>query len=95
MGKKGIAIGYSPSKGVPEILAIARGFLVDKLLQIARENNITIYNDSDLAEVLSLMKPGDEIPEDLFSIISEVLAYCYKINEKFKEKIIKSSKDFI
>ncbi len=88
--KKGIAVSYSPGKLAPEILAVARGFLVDKLIQIARENNITIYEDSDLAEILSFMKPGDQIPEYLFRVMSEVLAYCYKVNEKFKDKILKS-----
>ena len=87
MKKKGVALEYSPDKGVPEVLAVARGILVDNLLKIARENNITIYKDSDLAEVLSLMKPGDMIPENLFGIISEVLAYCYDVNAKFKEKL--------
>ncbi|MBN2038957.1 MAG: EscU/YscU/HrcU family type III secretion system export apparatus switch protein [Spirochaetes bacterium] len=87
MGKKAIALQYSPDKGVPEILAAARGILVDNLLKIARENNITIYNNSDLVEVLSSIKPGDQIPENLFGIISEVLAYCYNVNIKFKKKL--------
>jgi len=56
---------------------------------IAKENNITIYKDSDLAEILSCMKPG-EIPENLFRVMAEILAYCYKTNEKFRDKIIKS-----
>ncbi|MFH0977176.1 MAG: EscU/YscU/HrcU family type III secretion system export apparatus switch protein [Spirochaetota bacterium] len=87
--KLGIAIGYSSNKPAPEILAVARGFLVDRLIQIANDNNITIYKDSDLAEILSFMKPGDQIPETLFRIMSEILAYCYKVNEKFREKMVK------
>jgi flagellar biosynthesis protein len=90
MNKKGIAVGYSPGNSAPEILAIAKGILVDKLINIAKENNITIYKDSDLAEILSLMTPGDKVPENLFHILSEVLAYCYRINDKFKEKVEKA-----
>lgn len=86
--KKGIAVGYTPGKA-PEILAAVKGFLVDRLIKIAKEHNITIYKDSDLAEILSCMKPG-EIPENLFRVMAEILAYCYKTNEKFRDKLIKS-----
>ncbi len=86
--KKGVAIGYIDKKRAPEILAQARGIFVDKLLKIAKENNITIYSDSDLTEVLSTLKVGSEIPEHLFRATAEVLAYCYKVNDKFKKKII-------
>lgn len=85
--KKGAAIGFSFEQGVPEVLVTAKGFLVDKLLQIARENNITIYKNQDLAEILSLMNPGEEIPESLYRVMAEVLAYCYSVNTKFREKI--------
>ncbi len=88
-GKKGIAVGYSPGEPAPEILAVARGLLAERMLVIARENDITIYKDSDLAEVLSNMAPGDCIPESLFSALSEILAYCYRINEKFRDKMDK------
>ena len=84
--KKGVAIGYS-GRGVPRILAIARGLLVEKLLRIAEENNITIYRDSDLAETLAVLNVGNEIPEDLFFAVCEVLAYCYRINNEFREKL--------
>jgi flagellar biosynthesis protein len=87
--KLGIAIEYSVNKPAPEILAVARGFLVDRLLEIANDNNITIYKNSDLAEILSFMKPEDQIPETLFYVLSEILAYCYKVNEKFREKMLK------
>lgn len=85
--KKGTAIRYSADKKVPEILAQARGILVQKLLDIAKKNNVTIYKDPDLAEVLSALKTGSEIPEDLYRAMAEVLMYCYNVNEKFREKL--------
>ena len=85
--KKAIAVGYLPEESAPQILASARGFLAERMLEIARENDITIYNDTDLTEVLSCMSPGSYIPENLFRAISEILAYCYRINEKFRKKM--------
>lgn len=86
--RKGTAIRYSTNKKVPEILAQARGILVEKLLEVARENDVTIYKDPDLAEVLSALKIGAEIPESLYRAMTEVLLYCYNVNEKFREKLI-------
>lgn len=85
--KKGVAVGYSGNKSAPEILFKARGELVDKLLQIAQENNITIYKDSDLVETLSALETGKQIPETLYQAMAEVLAYCYKINDNFRQRI--------
>ncbi|MBN1495993.1 MAG: EscU/YscU/HrcU family type III secretion system export apparatus switch protein [Spirochaetes bacterium] len=83
--KVGVALEYSGD--VPKILAIARGLLYDTLIRIAGEYNITVYRDSDLAQALSLLPEGSEIPEPLFKAVSEVLAYCYRINSEFKIKL--------
>lgn len=87
MIKKGIAVGYSPGDPAPEVLAVARGLLAERMLEIARENDIIIYKDSDLAEVLSYMSPGSSVPEKFFRAVAEILAYCYRINDKFRQKL--------
>ncbi len=84
--KKGIALEYRNS--APVIIAKAKGQLLEKLLEIAREKGITIYRDPDLAEILSVFETGSEIPEELFKAVSEVMAYCYRINSEFREKIL-------
>jgi flagellar biosynthesis protein len=83
--RTGVALEYSGD--VPKILAVARGILFERLMQIAREHNITVYHDSDLARMLAQLPVGSEIPETLFKAVSEVLAYCYRINSEFKAKL--------
>ena len=84
--KKGVALGYLPEWGAPRVLAAARGYLVESLLKLAEKYNISVYREPDLAEALSALEPGDEIPEDLFKAVAQVLAYCYRINADLKEK---------
>ncbi len=84
--KKGVAIGYSGD--LPKIIASARGPLLEKLLEIAKTYNITVYRDGDLAETLYAFPIGSDIPEDLFVAVSEVLAYCYRVNSEFRKKIM-------
>ncbi|TFH39864.1 MAG: flagellar biosynthesis protein FlhB [Chrysiogenales bacterium] len=81
----GVALEYSGD--LPKVVAVARGLLYDRLIQLAREHDITIYHDPDLAETLSHLPRGSEIPEALFIAVSEVLAHCYRVNSGFKEKL--------
>lgn len=89
MEKKAAAIGYTGAEQVPKILALARGILVEKMLEIADTYNITVYHDSDLAETLSALPVGIEIPGELYKSVAEVLTYCYKVNAEFREKLNK------
>ena len=85
---KAVALEYRQVS--PKVLSVARGELVKKMLKIADEKGITVYRDKDLTEVLAILNPGDEIPESLFSAVAAVMAYCYNVNDKFREKIMES-----
>jgi len=83
--EKSVALQYD--KDAPKIIASARGILAEKMIKIAEEKKITIYKDHDLAEILSKFKAGDVIPETLFGAVSVVMAYCYRINSDFRQKL--------
>ncbi len=83
--QKSIALQYD--KVAPKIIASARGILAEKMIKIAVEKKITIYKDQDLAEILSKFKAGDVIPETLFGAVSAVMAYCYRVNSDFRQKL--------
>lgn len=85
--KKAVALGYEKGDTSPSVLAVARGFLAEKLLDVAREHGITIVNDPDLAGVLSELHTGDEIPEHLYHAVAEVFGFCYRMNSEFRKKI--------
>lgn len=84
--KKAVALGYEGNEA-PSVIASARGALAEKLLEIARSHDIPIYENADLAEVLSGLHVGDEIPEGLFRAVAEVFAYCYRINDRLRRRL--------
>jgi flagellar biosynthesis protein len=86
--EKTVALQYDEI--APKVIASARGLLAKKMLEIAEEKKITIYKDPDLTEILSVFKAGDIIPENLFEAVSVVMAYCYRINSDFRQKLINS-----
>jgi flagellar biosynthesis protein len=85
--KKGAALRYDGKNSVPRVLSVARGLLVNNLLRIAEKYDIMIYKDPDLAETLYELKAGSEIPEELWMAAAKVLAYCYEVNDEFKQKL--------
>jgi type III secretion system FlhB-like substrate exporter len=89
--KKAVALEYDPGMGVPEVIAAARGMLVERLLELAGKHGIPVYRDPDLAEVLSAVRPGTKVPESLYKAVAAVMAYCYRVNEGFRKKIGKTA----
>jgi len=81
--KKAVAVKYDEqSSNAPVLSAKGYGSIAEKIIEIARKNNITIYEDADMVEVLSKLDIGDEIPEYLYKAIAEILAFVYKLNKK-------------
>lgn len=81
--KSAIALHYDLNKDhAPKITAKGKGSIAEKILELARENNIPIHEDPDLIEVLSKLDLGQEIPADLYKLIAEVLVYVYRSNNK-------------
>lgn len=82
--KKASALSYDGT--VPRIRVSAEGELAECMVKIAEENGIPVYRDGDLAEVLSALGSGEDIPEELFVSVVQVFAWCWQINQEFREK---------
>lgn len=85
MNKKGVAVQYNVSS--PKILGTAKGVLLKSMLEVAENHNIPVYQDADLTELLYGLPIDSDVPNDLFKAVAEVFAFCYRVNERFKNKI--------
>lgn len=80
---KVVALEYDrESDGAPRITAKGRGKIGEKIIEIAKKNNIYIHRDPDLIEVLSQLNINNEIPSELYVIVAELLAFVYSLNKK-------------
>lgn len=79
-----VALRYKPGKDrAPVVVASGVDFLALRIREIARTHNIQIVENPPLARTLyKAAKAGDEIPENLYRAVAEVLAYVYEINRK-------------
>ncbi len=64
----------------PKVVASGRGFVAEKILELAFANDVRVREDSDLVQVLAAVDVDSPIPTDAFAAVAEVLSYLYKAN---------------
>ncbi|MBW7875483.1 MAG: EscU/YscU/HrcU family type III secretion system export apparatus switch protein [Candidatus Cloacimonetes bacterium] len=89
---KAVALLYDPSgektgSKAPVVVAKGSGFVAEKIIARAKENNVVIEEEADLVEILCQLDLGQQIPDELYSAVAKILARVYVLNEKLKNKI--------
>lgn len=78
-----VALGYAGGEGdTPRVKAKGRGVLAEKILAVAQENDVPIQSDPDLVEVLAALDLEAEIPEEVYMVVAELLAFVYRANKQ-------------
>jgi flagellar biosynthesis protein len=73
------ALRYTGS-GAPEVIAAGRGELAHRILARARDAGVPVHRDPQLADSLARLALGQEVPEDLWTAVAEVLAWAYSLD---------------
>ncbi|WP_035099485.1 flagellar biosynthesis protein FlhB [Aneurinibacillus terranovensis] len=81
-----VAIAYRPDeRQAPIVIAKGQDFLALKIKEIAKQNDIITMENKPLARTLyASVEINQEIPEDLFQAVAEILAYVYKLKGKIR-----------
>ncbi len=69
----------------PQITAKGAGLLAEKIRAAAQAYDIPLHHDSQLVEILAQLELGDEIPETLYQVVAEIIAFIYLLKGKFPE----------
>lgn len=62
----------------PKVLASGQGWVGEKIIETAREHGVPIEEDPVLAQALSTIEIDEEIPENLYRAVAEVLGFLLK-----------------
>ena len=82
--RKAVALRYNTAHdGAPRVVAKGQRIVAERIIALAREHNIHIHEDPDLVGLLSQLELFAEIPEELYAAVAEVLAFVYRINNRF------------
>ncbi|NQE64121.1 EscU/YscU/HrcU family type III secretion system export apparatus switch protein [Caulobacter sp. RHG1] len=62
----------------PKVVASGQGFIGEKIIETAREHGVPIEENPVLAQALSTLEVDEEIPEDLYRAVAEVLSFILR-----------------
>ena len=74
-----VALHYD-KQGAPRVVAKGRGVIGEKIIEVARANDIPIEENEVLAGALSNVELGDEIPQELYKAVAEVLIFVLRLS---------------
>ena len=81
--RQAVALRYQPTKDrAPKLVAKGRGYLADKILELAREHDIPVRQDRNLLQILSHLDLNEEIPPDVYKAVAEILAFIYRLSDR-------------
>ena len=73
--RKAVALQYEMGEGAPVIVASGMGYMAEKIVEVASDSGVPIYEDNSLATILTQLQLGQEIPEELYKAIVEIYVY--------------------
>jgi flagellar biosynthetic protein FlhB/flagellar biosynthesis protein len=77
-----VAIKYKKdTDNAPRVIAKGVRTKAEKILEIARQAGVPVMRNVPLAHALNRLEVGDEIPEDLYDAVAEVLNFVYEISQ--------------
>jgi len=68
--------------GAPKVVAAGRGHIAAQILERAHEAGVPVHRDPELATALTELALGQEIPDQMWTAVAQVLAWAYGLSEK-------------
>lgn len=81
---KAVALKYD-FETAPKVVAKGEGHIAEKIMEIAEEHGVTLYQDSELVKLLSRIEVDEQIPSNLYQAVAVVLSFVFQLNGKDKE----------
>jgi flagellar biosynthesis protein len=78
-----VALHYDRT-GAPRVVAKGKGTLGEKIIEVAKANNIPIEENEVLAGALSNVELGEEIPAELYKAVAEVLVFVLRLSGRVR-----------
>jgi len=69
----------------PEVIARGRGELAERILEIAEEHGVPIRRDPDLLQLLAASRVGEEVPEEVYAAVAQLIAFLWRMNEELAD----------
>ena len=82
---RAVALKYE-GEGAPVVVASGMGYLAERMVEVATESGVPVYEDNSLATMLSQLALGQEIPDALYQAIVEIYVYFLNFDPNDPDK---------
>jgi flagellar biosynthesis protein len=83
--KSAVALKYHTKQdAAPKVTAKGEGLIAERIIELAKENQVPIKEDPDLVQILSQVDINKEVPPSVYKVVAELLAFVYKLNNKYQ-----------
>ena len=78
--RKAVALSYETAQGAPVAVAKGNGAVADSIIRVAKENGVFVHQSPALVSLLMQVDLDEQIPESLYVVVAELLAWVYTID---------------
>lgn len=78
--KTAVALSYNPEENAPKVVAAGKGYLAERILNRAKEADIPVHKDEELAKSLYGLELGEFIPPELYEVVAEILLFVDRMD---------------
>lgn len=80
---EGSSSNGSANASSPKITAKGHGSVAEEIIALAEQHGVLVHKDDELSKLLGQLDLGQEIPEGLYHVIAELIAFSYVLQGKF------------
>ncbi len=80
---KAAALKYKAYEdNAPKVIAKGKGEVAKKIIEKAKEFDVPLFQNEELANMLLNIEVGEEVPPKMYEAVVEVFIWLYKLEEK-------------
>jgi flagellar biosynthesis protein len=80
---KAVALKYRAyEENAPKVIAKGKGEIAKKIIEKAKEFDVPLFQNEELANMLLNVEVNEEIPPKMYEAVVEVFIWLYKLEER-------------
>lgn len=84
---RAVALKYDQDSGAPIVVASGMGYMAERMVEVAEDNGVPIFEDTSLATVLTQLQLGQQIPPELYKAIVDIYIYFLRFDASDPDKL--------
>ncbi|WP_425449594.1 EscU/YscU/HrcU family type III secretion system export apparatus switch protein [Dethiothermospora halolimnae] len=82
------ALKYDKDDIAPKVIAKGLGLTAEKIVDKGKEEGVEIWENHELADELITLEVGQEIPEELYTVVAEIMTFVYQLDKEKSEEYV-------